>query len=120
MSAIELDPSDPKATVCGFCNRGWDDSVSTDVTPTPAGRCPFEYEHVYGIMEGPHTGHAISYNERAVACRIIAGVTDEGDIKLDGAPPEIECITETFLHCETCGVPVTGEEIGASDSWQVM
>lgn len=42
---VELDPSDPKATVCGTCGRGWDDSVSTSVTPAPSGRCPFEYEH---------------------------------------------------------------------------
>jgi hypothetical protein len=42
---VRLDPSDPKATVCGTCNRAWDDSISTSLTPTPAGRCPFEYEH---------------------------------------------------------------------------
>ena len=42
---VELDPNNPKATVCGTCGRGWDDSISTSVTPTPAGRCPFEYEH---------------------------------------------------------------------------
>jgi hypothetical protein len=44
---VELDPNDPKATVCGTCGRGWDDSISTSVTPTPAGRCPFEYDHEY-------------------------------------------------------------------------
>ena len=44
---VRLDPSDPKATVCGTCGRAWDDSISTSVTPTPAGRCPFEYEHEY-------------------------------------------------------------------------
>ena len=43
--AVELDPNDPKATVCGTCGKGWDDSISTSVTPTPAGRCPFEYDH---------------------------------------------------------------------------
>jgi hypothetical protein len=42
---VELDPSDPRATVCGACGRGWDDSVSTSCTPVPSGRCPFEYEH---------------------------------------------------------------------------
>lgn len=45
MSAIELYPTDLRATVCGDCGRGWDDSLSTSVTPTTAGRCPFEYEH---------------------------------------------------------------------------
>jgi len=30
---------------CGTCGRSWDDSKSTGLTPTPAGRCPFEYWH---------------------------------------------------------------------------
>lgn len=42
---VELEPDDPKATVCGTCGRGWDDTVSTSCTPTPSGRCPFEGEH---------------------------------------------------------------------------
>lgn len=33
--------------LCGHCHRGWNDDKSTSVTPTPSGRCPFEYEHVY-------------------------------------------------------------------------
>jgi hypothetical protein len=52
---VELDPSDPKATMCGTCGRGWDDSISTSVTPTPAGRCPFEYDHVYEDNEDKMT-----------------------------------------------------------------
>ena len=31
---------------CGTCRRSWDDGVSTSVTPTPSGRCPFEPFHV--------------------------------------------------------------------------
>ena len=30
---------------CGHCGRAWNDDKSTGVTPTPSGRCPFEYEH---------------------------------------------------------------------------
>lgn len=30
---------------CGTCGRSWNDDKSTSVTPTPSGRCPFEYEH---------------------------------------------------------------------------
>jgi len=30
---------------CGACGRSWDNAVTTGVTPTPAARCPFEYEH---------------------------------------------------------------------------
>jgi hypothetical protein len=60
---VELDPHDPRATVCGHCGRGWDDSVSTTWTPTPAGRCPFEYEHEYehdstAITTGAYPGLA--------------------------------------------------------------
>ena len=35
-----------KAT-CGYCNLSWDDGISTSITPTPSGRCPFENFHVY-------------------------------------------------------------------------
>lgn len=42
---VELANDDPAATVCDYCHRGWDDTVATALTPTPAGRCPFEYEH---------------------------------------------------------------------------
>lgn len=54
---VELDPSDPKATVCGACGRAWDDSVSTSRTPTPSSRCPFEADHEYG--EEPTSGSAL-------------------------------------------------------------
>ena len=30
---------------CGHCRRTWDDGHASGVTPTPAGRCPFEYSH---------------------------------------------------------------------------
>lgn len=30
---------------CGECGRYWNDDVATGVTPTPGGRCPFEYFH---------------------------------------------------------------------------
>lgn len=43
---IELHAGDPRATTCGTCGRAWDDSVSTGSTPAPAGRCPFEAEHL--------------------------------------------------------------------------
>jgi hypothetical protein len=44
-SVVRLDPSDPRATVCLTCGAAWDDSVSTSLTPVPAGRCPFEADH---------------------------------------------------------------------------
>ena len=32
---------------CGHpsCGRSWNDAAISEVTPVPAGRCPFEYEH---------------------------------------------------------------------------
>lgn len=33
-----------KAT-CGVCGLSWDDDKATGMTPTPSGRCPFEYFH---------------------------------------------------------------------------
>jgi hypothetical protein len=32
---------------CGSCGRSWDDGICTSMTPTPAGRCPFEHYHDY-------------------------------------------------------------------------
>lgn len=32
---------------CGHCGRRWNDAAISSITPAPAGRCPFEYEHVY-------------------------------------------------------------------------
>lgn len=72
---VELDPSDPAATVCGTCGRGWDDGVSTSATPVPSARCPFEYDHpdedgddgIVGYVVEPETftGWTIGDSERA-------------------------------------------------------
>ena len=35
----------PGVAICGHCGRAWVDSIITSVTPSPGGRCPFEYEH---------------------------------------------------------------------------
>jgi hypothetical protein len=43
-----IDPDDPSAialATCGTCGRSWDDGAITSMTPTPAGRCPFEAYH---------------------------------------------------------------------------
>lgn len=32
-------------TTCGECGLTWDDDISTAWTPSPGGRCPFEYFH---------------------------------------------------------------------------
>lgn len=36
--------TDPKK--CGTCSLWWDDANITSITPTPAGRCPFEAFHI--------------------------------------------------------------------------
>jgi hypothetical protein len=42
---LAADINIPGRTTCGRCGRSWDDSVSTGMTPTPSGRCPFEGFH---------------------------------------------------------------------------
>lgn len=42
---LDDDHEVPGKATCGTCNRSWDDSVSTSMTPTPSGRCPFEQFH---------------------------------------------------------------------------
>ena len=39
-------PAEDRCT-CGHCGLSWDDAICTGITPTPSGRCPFEYFHVY-------------------------------------------------------------------------
>jgi hypothetical protein len=43
-----LKPGEPAEdrTTCGTCGLSWDDAKLTAWTPTPSGRCPFEYFHV--------------------------------------------------------------------------
>lgn len=50
-------PAPPGAdiTTCGTCHRSWDNSLITSVTPAPAARCPFEYEHEHEPPEGECT-----------------------------------------------------------------
>lgn len=36
-------PAPSHFATCGTCKRSWDDTKSTGLTPTPSGRCPFEY-----------------------------------------------------------------------------
>lgn len=53
VEAIPLDfpvvphKANDKMATCGHCNLSWDDTIPTSWTPTPSGRCPFEYFHKY-------------------------------------------------------------------------
>lgn len=38
----EPQDSTTQMTTCGRCGYTWDDSISTAITPVPAGRCPLE------------------------------------------------------------------------------
>jgi hypothetical protein len=42
-----VSPSSTGAATCGTCGLSWNDDVSTDLTPTPAGRCAFESLHTF-------------------------------------------------------------------------
>ena len=47
MKAAQAEEGDarPDVVTCGECGRTWDDAAVSDLTPAPAGRCPFEDEH---------------------------------------------------------------------------
>lgn len=34
-----------EVATCGTCGRSWNDAATSDRTPVPAGRCPFEHLH---------------------------------------------------------------------------
>lgn len=78
---VELDPADVRATVCGTCGRAWDDSVSTAVTPTPAGRCPFEYDHPEPVE--PSADLLYRINDALTAICDEAGITLYDDVLND-------------------------------------
>lgn len=42
---LDDDESAADPVTCGTCKRTWDDTVSTQWTPAPSGRCPFESFH---------------------------------------------------------------------------
>lgn len=42
---LKPDESAKDRCTCGTCGLSWDDGKPTEWTPTPAGRCPFEYFH---------------------------------------------------------------------------
>lgn len=53
---------DAVITTCGSCDRSWDDSVVTSVTPAPSARCVFEYEHEdEGANDGIDGLEVVSY-----------------------------------------------------------
>lgn len=40
-----VQPTSDGTHTCGGCGRSWNDDVSTSITPSPSGRCPFEAFH---------------------------------------------------------------------------
>lgn len=61
------DDETPKGrTTCGTCGLSWDDDISTSRTPTPSGRCPFEYQHDYSEPErlAAKRVHVVIYEHR--------------------------------------------------------
>lgn len=45
---------------CGECGLSWDDTVSTQYTPAPGGRCPFEAFHQMDEPESEEVDEPIS------------------------------------------------------------
>lgn len=50
----------PSKSTCGHCGLSWDDGIPTAYTPSPSGRCPFEYFHLYP-EEHPAAPVTVSY-----------------------------------------------------------
>jgi hypothetical protein len=93
-SVVRLDPSDPRATVCVTCGAAWDDTVSTAVTPVPAGRCPFEADH--GVAEIMHlfTPCVWIYDDGRVTVDFCDSYQysfdNTADVDVDGIPDEVD------------------------------
>lgn len=81
-----------------------------------------EITYTGGVAEdSPHYGHLLDYNERALVSRKIDRidfVNGVAVVRPEDVPPEVESISESFLYCITCGVQISGDEIGAED-WEV-
>lgn len=45
---------------CGECGLSWDDTISTQYTPAPGGRCPFEAFHQMDEPESEEVDEPIS------------------------------------------------------------
>lgn len=57
---------------CGTCGRSWNDAAVSSVTPVPAGRCPFEYEHDDPDDDPDTPGWEPAQHVAAVAAYLIA------------------------------------------------
>ena len=66
------------AVTCGTCGRSWDDSISTSVTPVPAGRCPWEADHEDDDLEPEYQSDA----EALVAELAQIGILEDTDPRL--------------------------------------
>lgn len=74
----EVDPETYGAMVCGTCGRAWDEDI------TPAGRCPFEYDHEYA-----------DYDEEVPMYRLREWDDETGDIRAEQM--ETHGIEELFV-----------------------
>lgn len=75
-------PAPPGADIvtCGECRRSWDDSLPTSVTPAPAARCPFEYDH-----DG---NDEYSAEDEKWRFTVMQGQIQVSDIRLIGSGPD--------------------------------
>lgn len=56
--------------ICGYCGLIWDNGKSTGITPTPGGRCPFEYFHEYRDEDEGYTGSKKTATEGGQTCEV--------------------------------------------------
>ena len=86
----------PGVAICGHCGRAWVDSIITSVTPTPGGRCPFEYEHDDdGYYTAKRTAGRMATMNRCPHCRITVDAAREGEGLVNG-------YMNTYYRCPKC------------------
>ncbi len=105
-------PAPDTFTRCGSCKRAWDDNKPTNLTPVPAGRCPFEYFRNHGS----ETKHVRSRTEELTeALTKIAHMRCDGDEFFGGDGANItndhlqdQMVEALCIARETLGITQTG------------
>jgi hypothetical protein len=97
IDVVELDPSDPNATVCGHCGRAWDEKK----TPFPAARCPFEYDHEYDEDEMTDPVYIMLLNDGETFTNLDGCIVIKVPTTHSGSTEDIEMFVSTANSYDT-------------------
>lgn len=92
---------------CNTCQFTWNDALTTGVTPTPSGRCPNEYNHVYHVVlwlagsNGKRVGHS----------HTVKDMYDDGRYVLTMCGLRRALWNRTFTDERTLAVPVIDNRV---------